>query len=420
MLIRRLSLLSAASLLVSVGIATPAHALARLACGRTVTSSVTLSADIGPCPGDGLIVAGSGITVNLGGHTVRGNGDPTNDQVGVRLENVSGVVVTNGTVAAFAAGVALENTTRSTVKAIRAKNNRSTGEINHGDGIVADGSSNNQILGNDVSGNGPFSGISMLDGANNNLVRGNNIHDNTLVRAGPEQVGPRQEDYGVRFDTDASFNTVDSNTILANGSAGVNAPGFQHTDNVITNNLIQGNGQQGIIEPGINYLLAGNVVGGNGFDQFEVPGRTKRMFDGILLFGNLGGGPGTIRNNVVTGNAHDGIALVTLGFTFFGTYHPPVVDHIQDNVVLNNGHDGIFLQCEFVADAFPRHVCLSSSPPHEGEHVLRNTALGNGGANAGTSAWDLHDESPNCDGNQWLDNTGRTVNPPCTLTRSPG
>lgn len=42
-----------------------------VACNTPILTSVTLTADIS-CPGTGLIVAGKGITLNLGGHTVRG------------------------------------------------------------------------------------------------------------------------------------------------------------------------------------------------------------------------------------------------------------------------------------------------------------------------------------------------------------
>jgi len=418
LIVRKLSLLSAAGLLAGVGVAVPAHAAANPVCGQALTTSVTLSADIGPCAGDGLRVVKNGITVNLAGHTVRGNANPANDQVGIRLVSVSGVTVRNGTVTAFDAGVALDNSTSSTVKGIIAKGNKSTGATNHGDGIVLDGSSNNQIMGNDVSGNGPFSGISMLDGANSNRVSGNNIHDNTLIRTEPPQIAPDQENYGVRFDTGSSNDVVDGNRIVGNGSFGVNASGFEHLNNVISNNVIQGNGRAGISEPGTTYTLSGNMIDGNGFDQFQVPGRPKRAYDGIVIFGNLGGGPGVTENNVIQNNAHDGISLITNGFTFFGDYHPPVVDHIQGNTVLNNGNNGIFVQCDFQADAFPNHVCLTNPPPHEGQHLTSNTAAGNGGAKAGTTAWDLYDENPNCGYDVWLDNSGTTYKPPCTLNKS--
>ncbi|MBW3645926.1 MAG: hypothetical protein KY441_10540, partial [Actinobacteria bacterium] len=62
------------------------------------------AADVGPCPGDGLIVAADGVVLDLNGHEVRGvNG--AEETAGVVLRRVSGVTVTNGTVTGFDAGV---------------------------------------------------------------------------------------------------------------------------------------------------------------------------------------------------------------------------------------------------------------------------------------------------------------------------
>ena len=40
------------------------------ACGQTVRHDVTLRGDLGPCPGDGLVVGADGITIDLGGHAI--------------------------------------------------------------------------------------------------------------------------------------------------------------------------------------------------------------------------------------------------------------------------------------------------------------------------------------------------------------
>src|SRR5262245_57242965 len=44
-----------------------------LTCGQTVTTSVTLTADM-HCAGKGLAIGKDGITVNLNGHTLTGSG----------------------------------------------------------------------------------------------------------------------------------------------------------------------------------------------------------------------------------------------------------------------------------------------------------------------------------------------------------
>jgi Periplasmic copper-binding protein (NosD) len=70
-----------------------AASAANLVCGETVTGDVTLSADLN-CVGDGLIIGAFNITVDLGGHTITGNGtgsgisfDPDVDTTFSTVEN---------------------------------------------------------------------------------------------------------------------------------------------------------------------------------------------------------------------------------------------------------------------------------------------------------------------------------------------
>ncbi|HEX3542546.1 MAG TPA: hypothetical protein VHT75_19110, partial [Acidimicrobiales bacterium] len=51
-----------------------AQAASTVVCGQTITASVTLTADLGPCLGDGLVVTASNVTLNLNGHTITGGG----------------------------------------------------------------------------------------------------------------------------------------------------------------------------------------------------------------------------------------------------------------------------------------------------------------------------------------------------------
>jgi hypothetical protein len=58
-------------------------------CGETLTKRVRLKADLVDCPGDGLIVGASGITIDLNGHTidgvpVAGCGVPATPRQGIR------------------------------------------------------------------------------------------------------------------------------------------------------------------------------------------------------------------------------------------------------------------------------------------------------------------------------------------------
>ena len=77
-------------------------AAAVVPCGTVVTTSITLTSDLGPCVGDALIAGADNITINLGGFTISGTGTGA----GVRVAQRTGVTVTNGTIQGFPAGSA--------------------------------------------------------------------------------------------------------------------------------------------------------------------------------------------------------------------------------------------------------------------------------------------------------------------------
>ncbi|WP_432825157.1 right-handed parallel beta-helix repeat-containing protein [Dactylosporangium sp. CA-092794] len=92
-------LLLAAAVGAAVAAAPAAPALANPACGSTITASITLTADL-TCAGDALIVGAAGITVDLGGYTIIGNGTGT----AVRSSSANDVTVANGGISGFALG----------------------------------------------------------------------------------------------------------------------------------------------------------------------------------------------------------------------------------------------------------------------------------------------------------------------------
>ncbi|HVL99787.1 MAG TPA: hypothetical protein VM324_10900, partial [Egibacteraceae bacterium] len=85
-------------------------------CGDVITQNVTLDANLGPCPGHGLIIGANNVTVNLNGFAIIG--DPaarpsgelvqgSRDRAGVLFRQVTGSMVMNGEVRGFDAGVAI-------------------------------------------------------------------------------------------------------------------------------------------------------------------------------------------------------------------------------------------------------------------------------------------------------------------------
>jgi parallel beta-helix repeat protein len=113
-------------------------------CGDTVASDYILSADIGPCPGDGLLPQ-SNVLLDCQGFTVRGSGDgaPT---YGIYLRGVAGVTVQNCVVTGFERGIRLRDTSNSLVRDSRAWGNGVAG-VGYGFDL-ASGALGNVIQGN--------------------------------------------------------------------------------------------------------------------------------------------------------------------------------------------------------------------------------------------------------------------------------
>jgi parallel beta helix pectate lyase-like protein len=291
---------------------TPASAN-HIGCGAVITQSTTLHNDVGPCStGNGLIVRGSNITLNLGGHRVfsdaplprmTATGDPANpflptDVTGILLDNVTNVTVTNGTVHGFSAGVVIDFGGNNRINRITARDNQGAciGEDfttqavgNYGDGIVLFSSTNNRIENNQILRNGPFSGVSIVANVHlinrlvgpaptGNVVRGNNIDQNTGCFA----------DIGVRIEGPAaSNNVVSGNRVSRSFQEGIsinsvnnidirgliaNPPtcqlrGFAGFPPVPAPNLPECPGYTGaeMSIPNSNNIVSGNHVSNNGF-----------------------------------------------------------------------------------------------------------------------------------------------------------
>ena len=424
------------SALVAAGLGwgSPAQAAELVSCGQVLTHSVTLANDIGPCAGDGLIVRTNGITVDLGGHVVRGAGfsSPASiDSAGVRLDNVTGVTVRSGTAREFAVGILVLHGSGNTISHITAADNIGRSFATYGDGINLDGSNDDTVINSTVTGNGPFSGINMVRNASGNHITDNHVADNHV--AATFEFGDCQCDDGIAIDA-GELNVVSGNVAERNGEFGISLAGRDAAHDQALNNVSRDNGHFGINAGGSGgHLVSGNVITGNGFGRFEPLGSSigDSIDGGVAACGTCfgPGDPTTIQDNVITGNRGVGVFLGFNGNQFLGgtgifgsfpprPYQAPRPNLVQRNQIRGNGGDGVFVECETVFDANFNASCLPDSPPHQGLRILDNTSLGNGGANAGKSAWDLHDGNVNCDHNIWSANKAVTANPPCTLAGS--
>jgi hypothetical protein len=94
----------AAALWSFAGVA-PARAFDGEFCGATVVQNVVLTEDQ-HCTGDGIIAGASGVTIDLGGFTLNGDGDFPD--TGINVGSQSNVTIKNGTVRNFFLGIVSE------------------------------------------------------------------------------------------------------------------------------------------------------------------------------------------------------------------------------------------------------------------------------------------------------------------------
>ncbi|MCA1683721.1 MAG: DUF11 domain-containing protein, partial [Actinobacteria bacterium] len=226
------------------------------ACGQVINRNTTLTGDIGPCAGDGLVVGRDGITVNLGGHQVFGTtgpsvGDPDTGvppgvAAGIRLPGRTGVTVTNGTVSEFDAGVVVGEGASNTITDLTVRDNIGIDDAfdaELGDGIILFDSADNLIASNTVVHNGIFDGIGVLGGGSSgNTIRGNIVED-TVGPADGGQAGQGilvNAAEGNGLPTSIVGVVVTGNVVNGNASAGIS--NVNSIDSVVADNTVIGNG----------------------------------------------------------------------------------------------------------------------------------------------------------------------------------
>ena len=270
-------------------------------CGMTVMKNMTLSNDIGPCPGDGLVIGADRVKLNLNGHMIFGTSARAGTHVGVRIQGHTKVTVTGGTVTGFDAGVAIIGGSANTVSKLTVTNNVGNPDFTSsifGDGVVIFFSPGNSILGNSLINNGVFDEIGVLGvGSDNNLI------ENNLAK-GADNGGQPYAPVGIG--------------IILNPFLGADRPRqLSVTGNRVIGNLVENNGNAGISSiSNVNGLIQGNRVSGNGLENPyggpAFPGNGIGVQN--LVFAN----PDTaevVDSNRVTGNGADGIQINSHGNT---------------------------------------------------------------------------------------------------------
>lgn len=319
--------------LLALGGALAAPAVAATStCGAVITRTASLTSDLGPCPGDGILVGADNITIDLGGHTLSGAAAHGGETAGVRVANHTGVRVMNGTITGFDAGVAILGGGGNTVQKLDVHDNIGTTMGDLGDGVFISNSKNNRVQGNVIKHNGPFEGIGVfgnatdvfLNGATQvttgNVIERNSVLNNDIV-SDPFGNGPPffSVDDGINLGASldgGSFTTVVGNAVQRNGRVGILVCSFGGspcltTDNTVAGNSVEGNGIKGprasdgisandvihipgqpfyldIADPSARNLITNNVSRGNEGSGIWVSSRDNRILNNVALGNNLG------------------------------------------------------------------------------------------------------------------------------------
>jgi large repetitive protein len=306
-----------------------------VSCGDTITADTTLDGDLVDCPNNGIVIGADGITLDLNGHTVAGNGKavkncPKNKpcDLGVVNDGHDGVTVTGGSVREFDIGVFIGKARQNRVLGISSSRHRSFGFVvaesarslirdssgngnlaPEGDGLGLFGSHDIRILrnsfrhnaqlgmhvvdspGNLIRGNVFFrnSDFGLLMEANRNQVRGNRcVRNSTCMIVAPGSRNVIAGNHSLRDGTGIGIekgrgNRVIRNVVVRSRRSGIylglNEPAIGGTDTVLRRNLVRGSGGDGFTVRAAddNSLLRGNIARGSADDGFDINNDSTRL-----------------------------------------------------------------------------------------------------------------------------------------------
>jgi nitrous oxidase accessory protein NosD len=302
-----------------------------VSCGDRITADTTLDSDLVDCPNHGIVIGADGVTLDLNGHLVDGDGSPAAGcdnqkepcDFGLFNDGHDGVTVMHGSVREFAVGVLFGTATG------RARDNRvlgvsATRNQFNGLGIFS------QVRGlvRNCSGDGSHEGSGMVLGDShqvrivNNSFR-QNAHNGitTVANSGRDLIKGnlfrRNADEGILIEGGARF-LVTRNRLVRNGGGITLGPSNR---TVVARNRIVG-GSDGIrVEKGHDNLVAANLVVGT-----RHVGITLGIHDPFI-----GGANNLVRGNVVRRSRVDGIVVVQKD------RHSVLIG----NLVARSGDDGV-------------------------------------------------------------------------------
>ncbi len=270
-----------------------------VSCGDTITADTTLDSDLVNCPNNGVVIGADGITLDLNGRLIDGDGTEfagcsQNEfcDGGVVNDGHDGVTVRQGSVRDFGTGVFVGRARHNRVLRISSSRNLFFGFlVSDAARSLVRGSSGNDNLAPDGDGMGLFGShhVRILHNSFRRNPLGLHVEDSTENSIRRNRIS-RNSDFGILME--ANRNQVRRNRCVRNGACVLVGGGNR---NVIARNRIRG-GLAGIaVEKGRGNRVARNVVR-----------RARR--NGIYLGlknPTIGGANNVVRRNRVRGSGDD-------------------------------------------------------------------------------------------------------------------
>lgn len=256
-------------------------------CGQSVTTNAVLTQSLTCLGTHGIVVGASGITIDLNGHVLKGDGAPNR----YGIDDSAGyddVTIENGVVRNFGAGVnAASGADHVTISKLVAAGNNTGINV---DGIYS------SITSSTASGNGG-TGISLAgdrpsitsSSAAGNV--GNGMYLNSDVPSITSSSALGNAGNGILLKSGPA--TVASSNLSGNQLFGIEVDNNESVS--IRSTTASGNGSGGLFLSGNALMLKGNRAEGNGFSG----GASDGLGVGIFVSGSL---TGPVSPNVVRGN----------------------------------------------------------------------------------------------------------------------
>ncbi|MEM7820715.1 MAG: NosD domain-containing protein, partial [Candidatus Aenigmatarchaeota archaeon] len=141
---------------------------AALSCGDTITASTTLTGNLGPCSGNGIVIGANNIELNCNGYSITGTGTGN----GIYLGGRTNVTIKNCIISKFSYGIYLYSSSNNTLT-------NNTANSNSNWGIYLKSNSNYNTLTNNTANSNSNCGIN-LESSSYNTLTNNTFNSNQV------------------------------------------------------------------------------------------------------------------------------------------------------------------------------------------------------------------------------------------------